>query len=203
MKQPLVDNQKVLSIKETDKIIRRMKDDDKSALDDLFHYFYPRLYHFSKALLKMEREIDDLLQEVFIKIWLNRQKINNAESFSAWLFTITKNELLNLIRTNLKEKSFREELFLHAVAEEYQSLHSIEYEEIRIAIEKITASLPEKRQIIFKLSRVEGLSNKAIAQKLSISEKTVEDHITHSIRHIKCNLRNMGILLNLYFYLFF
>jgi len=192
----------VLTIIDTEKIIRRLKDDDKSAVDELFGYYYPRLYHFSKSILKIEDGIDDILQEVFVKIWLNRYKIGNPDTFNAWIFTITKNEVLNLIRINLKDRSFKDELFLLSVAEEYQTQNFIEFEEIKVGIDKIVTSLPEKRQQVFILSRTEGFSNKEIAQQLNISEKTVEDHITHAIKYIKSSMKEMGIISLLYFYLF-
>jgi len=191
-----------MTISNTEEIIRRLKKDDKSAVDELFAYYYPRLYHFSKAILKIENDIDDILQEVFVKIWLNRQKIGNAETFNAYIFTITKNEVLNLIRSNHKDQAFRDELFLRSVAEEYHTPNPVEFDEIKAGIDKIVMSLPEKRQQVFNLSRTEGLSNKEIAQQLNISEKTVEDHITHAIRHIKISMKEMGILSILYFYLF-
>ena len=186
----------------TEKIIHRLKNDDKSAVDELFGYYYPRLYHFSKSILKIEDGIDDILQEVFVKIWLNRYKIGNPDTFNAWIFTITKNEVLNLIRNNLKDQTFKDELFLRSVAEEYQTQNLIEFEEIKAGIDKIVTSLPEKRQQVFILSRTEGFSNKEIAQQLNISEKTVEDHITHAIKYIKNSMKEMGIISLLYFYLF-
>lgn len=192
----------LLTISDTEEIIRRLKSDDKSALDDLFGYYYPRLYQFSKSILKIENEIDDILQEVFVKIWLNRQKIGNAETFNAYIFTVTKNELLNLIRKRLRDQTFRDQLFLRSVAEEYQPENQLEFEEIKAGIDQIVAKLPEKRRQIFILSRTDGLSNKEISQKLNISEKTVEDHITHAIKQIKRSMKEMGILSILYFYLF-
>ncbi len=183
-------------------IIHRLKQDDKTAVDDLFAFYYPRLYQFSKSILKMESEIEDVLQEVFLKIWLNRHKINHAETFNAYIYTITKHEVLNLIRSKLKDHNFREQLYLYAVAEEYQFQSKLEFEEIKSGIDRIVSNLPEKRQQIFILSRTNGLSNKEIAQQLGISEKTVEDHITHAIRKIKSSLKEMGILSLLYFYLF-
>ena len=165
-----MEKNRVLTIISTEKIIRRLKNDDKSAVDELFGYYYPRLYHFSKSILKIEAGIDDILQEVFVKIWLNRHKIGNADTFNAWIFTITKNEVLNLIRNNLKDQTFKDELFLRSVAEEYQTQNLIEFEEIKSGIDKIVTSLPEKRQQVFILSRTEGFSNKEIAQQLNISE---------------------------------
>src|SRR5665647_1350894 len=108
----------ILTIVDTEEIIRRLKRDDKVALDELFGYYYPRLYQFSKSILKIDNEIDDILQEVFVKIWLNRRKIGNAETFNAYIFTITKNGALNLIRKNLRDQTFKDELFLRSVAEE-------------------------------------------------------------------------------------
>ena len=197
-----MEKKKVLTFSDTEQIIRRLKNEDKSAVDDLFAYYYPRLYHFSKSILKIENGIDDILQEVFVKIWLNRQKIVNHETFNAYIYTITKNEVLNLIRSNLRDHTFKDQLFQHAVAEEYQNSLPLEYEEIKAGIDKIVANLPEKRQRVFVLSRNEGLSNKEIAQQLNISEKTVEDHITHAIKQIKSSMKEVGIISLLYCYLF-
>ena len=197
-----MEKSRVLTSGNAEKIIQRLKKDDKSAVDELFGYYYPRLYHFSKSILKIETEIDDILQEVFVKIWLNRQKISSAETFNAYIFTITKNEVLNLIRSKLKHHTFKEELYLRSVAEEYQTQNHLEYNEIKIAIDRLVEDLPEKRKQVFILSRTEGLSNKEIALQLNISEKTIEDHITHAIKHIKSSLKDMGIISLLYFFLF-
>jgi RNA polymerase sigma-70 factor (ECF subfamily) len=193
---------RVMNIRYTEEIIRRMKNDDKSAVDELFKHYYPRLYHFSRLILKIENQIDDVLQEVFVKIWINRYKINNAETFNSYIFTITKNEVINLIRSNIKDQKFKEELLLRSVSEEYQTQNQLEFDEIRSSIDKIIASLPEKRKQVFVLSRTEGLSNKEISIKLEISIKTVEDHISHSIKYIKKSMTDMGIASLLYFYLF-
>lgn len=192
----------VFNIKKTEEIIIRMKQDDKSAMDELFNHYYHRLYHFSKSIIKIENEIDDILQDVFVKIWLNRNKIDNADTFNAFIYTITKNEVLNLIRTNLRNQNFRDELYIQSVAEEYQTLKEVEYNEIKEGIDKIIARLPPKRQLVFTLSRNEGLSNKEIAQQLNISEKTVEDHITHAIKFLKLSMKEMGLISILYIYLF-
>lgn len=198
----MIEKNSILTISKTEEIISRMKMDDKSAMDELFNYYYHRLFHFSKSILKFENEIDDILQEVFVKIWLNRNKIDNAETFNAFIYTVTKNEVLNLIRTNLRNQTFRDDLYLKSVAEEYHTPNETEYNELKAGIDKIVANLPPKRQQVFILSRTEGLSNKEIAQQLIISEKTVEDHITHAIKHIKLSMKEMGLISVLYLYLF-
>lgn len=185
-----------------EELIERMKNDDKTAIDEIFNYYYPRLYNFSKNILKIEDDIDDILQDVFLKVWLSRSKINNHETFNSFIFTITKNAVLNLIRAKINNQAFKEEFSKRAMASEYISLNSYEFEEIKTEIDKLVAKLPEKRQIIFRLSRNEGLSHKEIAVKLNISEKTVEYHITHAIKFLKKSLNDIGLLSLLYFYLF-
>ncbi|MEI7422020.1 MAG: RNA polymerase sigma-70 factor [Prolixibacteraceae bacterium] len=192
----------IFTVRDIEVIINRLKRDEKSALDDLFGYYYPRLFHFSKSILKIETEIDDILQEVFVKLWLNRQKIGNVETFNSYIFTITKNEVLNLIRTNIRNNSFKNELFQRTVVEEFQLQSQLEFNEVKSGIDQVVSQLPEKRRQIFILSRTEGLSNKEIAQQLNISEKTVEDHITHAIKKIKTSLKEMGVISLLYCYLF-
>jgi len=134
-------------------LIRRLRDDDKSALDVIFHYYYPKLFIFSKKILKIEDDIDDILQEVFIKIWLNRNKIDNHETFNAYIFTITRNAIFNLIRSKIKNESFKDELLIKAVAGEYFTQQQYDYVEIREIINKLISKLPDKRQKIFILSR--------------------------------------------------
>jgi RNA polymerase sigma-70 factor, ECF subfamily len=185
-----------------EELIRRLNNNDKSALDEIFNYYYPRLYNFSKRILKLEDEIDDIRQDVFLKIWLNRNKINNPETFNSFIFTITKNSLLNLIRSNVNNQAFKVEFSRRIISSEYVTQNEIEFKEIKTAIDQLVFRLPEKRQKVFLLSRNEGLSNKEIAQKLNISEKTVEDHITNSIRFLRKSLSEIGIVSLLYFYLF-
>jgi RNA polymerase sigma-70 factor, ECF subfamily len=191
-----------MSVSKVEELIGRLKNDDKAALDEIFNYYYPRLYNFSKRILKIEDEIDDILQDVFLKIWLNRNKLNNPETFNSFIFTITRNALLNLIRSNINNQAFKEEFSKRIISSEYVTQNEFEFKEIKTAIDQIVSKLPEKRQKVFLLSRNEGLSNKEIAQKLNISEKTVEDHITHSIRFLKKSLSEIGILSLLYFHLF-
>ena len=198
----IIGKNRIMSLDDIEDIIHRLKNEDKSPVDELFNYYYPRLYYFSKSILKIDNQIDDILQEVFVKIWLNRQKIGKAETFNAWIFTITKNEILSLLRNNIRDQTFKHELFLRAVAEEYHTPNPVEFDEVKAGIDKIIADLPEERQMVFILSHTEGRSNHEIAMQMNISEKTVEDHITHAIKQIKHSMKESGILSILYFYLF-
>jgi RNA polymerase sigma-70 factor, ECF subfamily len=185
-----------------EKILRQLFNDDKTALEELFNYFYPRLYNFSKAFLKLEEGIDDILQEVFLKIWVNRRNINSADTFNSYIFTITRNLLLNELRSRLNEQKTRDKIFRLSVAEEFLLSEQIEYQEMKEKVDQMVATLPERQREVFLLSRKEGLSYKEIATKLDIAEKTVEYHISQAIGVIKKKMRDMGLLGMLYFYFF-
>ena len=186
-----------------ERIITELAKDNEAPLEDLFNYYYPRLFNFSKSFLKIENGIDDILQEVFIKIWQNRNKINSAVTFNSFIFTITRNLLLNELRSRLNNESLKDEIQRLSVAKEFSAIEQIEYRDLKEKVDKLVNELPERQKEIFILSRTEGLSHKEIAEKLGIKTKTVEYHITQSVRYLKEKLQELGIMSLLYFYLFF
>jgi RNA polymerase sigma-70 factor (ECF subfamily) len=185
-----------------DQITKKLSEGDVNALEELFNHFYPRLYNFSRSFLKLETGIDDILQEVFIRIWQNRKNIRNEENFNAYIFTITRNLLLNELRRRLNDSKLKEQIFKRSVAEEYLLSEQLEYHELKERINLIVNELPESHREVFILSRYEGLPHKEIAQKMDISEKTVEYHIRQSIIIIKQKLRDLKFLFILYLCLF-
>ncbi len=183
-------------------IIEALAADSQVALGELFDHYYPRLYNFSKAFLKSEEGIDDILQEVFLKIWKTRKDIKSNDTFNAYIFTITQNLLLNELRSRLNNQKMRERLAKSAIAEEYLSFQHFEYEDLKRKIDQAIEDLPEKQKEIFKKSRMDGLSHKEIAAELGVTTKTVEYHIGQSIKLLKERLSQNGELTLLYFYLF-
>lgn len=186
-----------------DKILHELAKNNEEPLEELFNYYYPRLFNFSKSILKIEDGIDDSLQEVFVKIWQNRKNITSSATFNSYIFTITKNLLLNELRRQLNSENLKEQVKKLSVSPEYSLSEQIEYNDLKTKVDQIIGELPERQKEIFKLSRNEGLSHKEIAEKLGINTKTVEYHIGLAIRHIRLNLQGLGIMSLLYFYLFF
>lgn len=180
------------------KLVKGLVNADKKALDEIYNFYYPRLYSFSKGLLKVEDDINDILQDVFIKVWENRKNIKNVETFNAYIFTITKNAIISYFREKTKTRAFESRVMDMATSEAFQLDNSLEYEDIKEKVEFLMEQLPEKRKIIFKLSREQGLSHKEIAGQLGISVKTVEDHIMHSIRYLRKHLKTLDIITFLY-----
>ena len=186
-----------------DKILKELAQNKEEPLVELFNYYYPRLFNFSKSILKIEEGIDDSLQEVFVKIWQNRKNITSSATFNSYIFTITKNLLLNELRRRLNSENLKEQIKMLSVSSEYSLSEQFEYDDLKTKIDQIIGELPKRQKEIFKLSRNEGLSHKEIAEKLGIKTKTVEYHIGLAIKDIKSKLQRLGIVSILYFYLFF
>lgn len=190
------------NLKNIKELALQLGNDDKTALDMIYNYYYPRLYVFAKRFLKVEDDINDILQEVFVKLWENRKNIKNVETFNAWIFTITKNTVVSYFREKIKLTEFESRVREMATNEGYLTDTSAEYEDIKEKVGQLIEQLPEKRKHIFKLSREQGLSNKEIAAEMGISIKTVEDHIMHAIRFLKDKLKALDIITLLYLALF-
>nr|WP_319572243.1 RNA polymerase sigma-70 factor [uncultured Draconibacterium sp.] len=185
------------------KILSALAQDDEASLEKLFNHYYPRLFNFSKSILKLEDGIDDILQEVFVKIWKNRKNINSAATFNSYIFIITRNLLLNELRRQLSFQNTKEEVKRLSLANEYSLSEQIDYQELKEKIDAFVEELPDRQKEVFLLSRSEGLSHKEIAEKLGIKPKTVEYHITLAVRSLKEKITGIGILSLLYFYLLF
>ena len=177
-----------------DLVLHNLAKNDKNALNDLFNYYYPCLYQFSKSFLKFEDGIDDILQEVFIKIWKNRANIQSSTTFNSFIFKITRNLLLNELRSRMNRQKTKDKIYKISQSEGYQTFEKIEYQELKETVDHIVNNLPEKQRVVFLLSRCDSLSHKEIAEKLDISTKTVEYHISQSIRIIKNELDKLGLV---------
>lgn len=184
------------------RVVLELKKGDENALDELFQFYYPKLFSFARTFIKNSPAIDDVLQEVFIRIWNNRASINSASTFNALIYTITKNLLLNELRAMVSDEKMRGELKFQAVATEFATQQKVEFNEVKTQVEKVIAELPEKQEQIFRMSREEGLSYKEIAEKLQISVKTVEYHMSQALKVIKSRLKELGLYAMLYCYLF-
>lgn len=185
-----------------DHIVKRLAADEKKALDELYNFYYPRLYAFAKKFLKVEDEINDIIQDVFVKLWENRRKIKNYETYNALIFTITKNAIISYFREKIKQDSFHERVKEMATSNAVFMDDSVEYEDIREKVDLLIEQLPDKRKQVFKLSREQGLSNKEIAEQLNISIKTVENHTMHAIRFLRKHLKAIDIVTLLYLTIF-
>ncbi|MGA2407483.1 MAG: RNA polymerase sigma-70 factor [Bacteroidales bacterium] len=170
------------------------------AFNTLYKEYSGRLYRFALGYLKSEAEAEELVQEVFTKIWEKRADLKKELSFKSFLFTIA----FNIIRKHFRTKAYLSEYFKTGIISDLdmQTSQKITYDSLYQYITELVNQLPARRKEIFIKSRFEGLSINEIAEKLKISHKTVENQLTEALKFIRTNLNRENIPVILFFILF-
>lgn len=173
------------------KYVRRLKDGESKAFDFLFIQYYPQLKRFFLGFIKDEELANDMAQDVFFKIWVNRKTISKVDSFNRYLFKMARNMIYDhfdheLVKENYehKERERTEYLYSDILEEEIYA------QELSLLIDIAIEKMPPQRKQIFILSRKKGLSNDEIAKQLNINKRTVENHISLAIKELKATTQS-------------
>jgi len=173
------------------------------AFDIIYKKYSRRLYGFVFRYVKQEADTEEIVQEVFIKIWKTRGKIDVYSSFESFLFTVAHNATVNLLKKRATEQKYIEHIkSLQIINESYQLTDEIHYKELNQKFQGVLNELSPRQKEIFQLSREEGLSNKEIAEKLSISVQTVKNHLVTALSFLKRKLDNGLLISGLFISLF-
>ncbi|MCE4567001.1 RNA polymerase sigma-70 factor [Maribellus sp. CM-23] len=174
-----------------------------SAFDVIYRKYSRRLYGFVFRYVKQESDTEEIVQEVFIKIWQSRDKINVYSSFESFLFTIAHNETINLLKKRATEQKYLEHVkSLQQIEETYEIADEIHYKELKQKFQGLLDELSPRQKEIFLMSREEGLSHKEIAEKLGISSNTVKNHLVATLSFLKKRLDNGLVISGLFVSLF-
>ncbi len=158
---------------------------NKAAFEWLFNELYNNLCRFSIKFVLIHQIAEDIVQNVFIYLWENRNEIDIHTSYSSYLYKAVKNKSIDYLRSKYAKINFVQEDAACDSIEYSNPLKKLEEGELESYITKVISELPEKCSIIFSMSRFGDLTNKQIAENLNISEKTVEAQITNAIKKIK------------------
>ena len=158
---------------------------DEAAFSELYARYKEKLYYFCLHLLKSKEEANDIVQEIFIRIWESRNFINPDLSFSSFLYTMARNRILNYFRDIDIDEKVKEILATQKVTEEEAIDSKIIYTEYQVILQNAISQLPPQRRKIFNMSRIESMSHKEIAAELGISVNTVQEHISEALKFIK------------------
>ena len=184
------------------KVLRDLKAGDHAAFEKIFERYSKQLYLFSLSYLKSEEAAEDIVQEVFIKIWSNRAAIKTDTSFQSYLFTMA----LNSVRKYFNQLSRQNELKHHVLFESFDFRPDFDdrtdYQRLLYKLEELILQMPEKRRKVFVKKKLEDKSLKEIADELNITTKTVEYHITEAMRFLKREFDNLQVQGILFFNLF-
>ena len=183
-------------------IIMALKNDSANAFDDLFRLYGQRLFLFSKRFMRDPEDAKEIVQNVFVKIWENRANIDEFQSFKSYLFSIAYNSIITEFRKKHREQKLLENIKLTTPGYHQDLEEQLLYESTKHEIDKAIEALPQRRKLIFKLSRFEGRSYQEIAAELEISVNTVENQISEALKYLRNSIRKDTLVTILFFYLF-
>lgn len=176
-----------------DELFDQIKQGDQKALALLFSVYFPRLNSFACSVVKDGVISQDIVQEVFVKVWEKKAEVEiiNLEAF---LFRLVRNRCIDYIKYLKIVNNRMQEI---KIASKYEELYRIDFlgdepyvlieQELSQKIEKTIENLPERCREVFILSRINGLKNREIAEKLNINIKNVERHLSRALQSFKVN----------------
>jgi RNA polymerase sigma-70 factor (ECF subfamily) len=178
-----------------DELFDLIKADDQKALKLLFSIYFPRLNDFARKVVKDDGISQDIVQEVFVKVWEKRGEIESL-NVEAFLFKLVRNHCIDNYKHLKVVNNHMQEI---QISSKYEELYRIDFignepyvlieQELNIKIEKTIQNLPERCREVFMLSRINGLKNKEIAEKLDINIKNVERHLSRAMQSFRENFR--------------
>lgn len=171
-------------------IIRGLRERNKVVFDFVFHYYYSGLCVFAERLTGDSKSAEDLVQDLFVHLWIRHDSIQILSSVKNYLFTSVKNRALDY----LKKESGKSRKILYASKDQHLdenlSLQWIAESELQEAIDRSLALLPARCREIFVMSRMEGLKNQEIAEHLNLSVRTVELQISNALKQMRISLKD-------------
>jgi RNA polymerase sigma-70 factor (ECF subfamily) len=170
-------------------LFQRIAHGDEAAFRDIFHIFTPRLHVFLYRIVKSNSITEGLIQDVFMKLWLNKEEVAQKDDPASWLFTVAANHAFNHLKKMSTKQRYIEYIKREmAVDTPPEAEESLALKESREAFYEALDKLPQQRRLIFTMSRVQGLSHKEIAVKLQISPFTVKNQVIAALDFMRKHL---------------
>jgi len=174
-----------------------LAEDSEYAFQLLYDRNRSRIYQTATRFLKSPVLAQEVVQDVFLKLWFNRKSINSNQPLEAWLHTVAKNNIINRLKKITNEWKALSELPLLMPAHDNSTENSVLDSEYSLLLADAIKTLPLQQKKAFILSRNENLTYIQIGEKLGLSPLTVKTHISRALSHIKDSLEKKGIIISL------
>lgn len=188
---------------ETDyELVKKLQKGDLEAFDQVFRRYSDKLFGFALKYLKSQEDTEELVQDVFLKIWENRKSLKKEASLKSYLFTIAYHNMCKLFR----KKQIHDKFLGDKRAVENTTLNledQLEYKATLEEVELLIEKLPEKQRQIFKKSRKEGKSTREIAEEMNLAPGTIDNQISAALKFLREKISDNNFALLLFFTIFF
>jgi RNA polymerase sigma-70 factor (ECF subfamily) len=172
--------------------LRKIRKGDIASFEKLFYRFYQGMFHYAESLVRKEEVAEEVVQDVFCNIWKNRESLWITTSWQSYLYRSVYNNSMMYLRKHRRELLLDDTLSVEDGTGPPDPLQEIQYREITDLVTRTIEDLPARTREIFRLNRQEGLKYREIAERLSISVKTVEANMGKALKALRNSLEKYG-----------
>lgn len=176
-------------------LMKEIKAGNLIAFDSLYRKYNKKIYNYILSFLKSSEEAENILQDVFLNLWLNRCKLKNCSSVRFYIFKIAHNAAISIIREKIKESLFIEELKSMQINSENPVEIDMGNNRLSYNLNEIINELPGRQKEVYTLHNIEGLKYSEISKRLNISINTVENHMARALKAIRLKLKCYNLLI--------
>ena len=184
-------------------LFRQIAEGDETAFESIYRSYVPQLAAFLKRFSVSDREVDEIIQETFLRVWLQRDKLPGVEFPKAWVFRITSNIIFNYLKRSVTEEKAKHMIGGNAKLEHNDTEETLHLHQLMSAIARAVENLSPQRKRVYEMSRRDGLTIPEIAEKLGLSNNTVKNTLTSSLQFIREFLQQHGYDINYFLLLSF
>ncbi|MDR7129455.1 RNA polymerase sigma-70 factor (ECF subfamily) [Algoriphagus sp. 4150] len=177
----------------------RLRNGDKKAFEEIYAHFHRKIYLFCLSYGLSVTDAEEITQEVFVKLWLNRNSIDPEKKLNSYVYKIGKNIIIDEFKKRIKTTAVYEyQMALILPTNDVEE--TMDYMDLKALMDKTLVHLPERRRKVFELSRLKGLSHKEIALELGISTKTVENHLNLALQNFRIAFQEANSIVYLFIF---
>lgn len=176
-------------------LFKEVSEGDERAFRIMYNRYYQRMYSFAAKVVKSPHVAEEIVQEVFIRLWEQRELLCEVKNPDNYVFIVIRNHTYNYLRAVAREQNRREKLWEALQQQVTDEGTSLEAEEAELFLEKLLAKLSPQQRKIFRMIREDGFSHQQIADELHLSRDTVKKHVANSLKIFKAHLKNFVQLL--------
>lgn len=158
---------------------------NEKAFRQLFHQHWDNIYGVSLMLTKSEAIAEDMVQEIFLKLWMKRDQLPLVNDFENFLFIIARNHIFDALRKKSREDNFARQLFEYFKQSPDSPEQKLLYKESGNLVQQAVSNLPEQQRIVYQLARDKGMKQDEIAEQLGISRNTVRNHMARALQALR------------------
>lgn len=167
--------------------------DNRRIFEEVFHRYNKRLFPHVLKFVRSAYAAEEIIQEIFMRLWLNRVAVSAMDNPGAWLFTVATNLSLDFLKKQNNQQNILDEL--QRSSETSFTDEQVILREHEDQLHHAINHLSPRRQIIYKMSREEGMSHTDISRELNISSSTVNNQLVSALQHIRSYMKRAGILM--------